>query len=457
MSAMHDQSGPDAKWPEAESHHLAAAVVDWLAALQRAMETDASPLLQSLLQADSYWRDVLSLTWDLQTRVGREAIVAQLLPLARSRGLARLELDAAIEPPRLVTRHGHAVIEAFFRFELDVGRGRGVVRLLRDGSSPTGWSAWTLMTSLDELTGYEEATGTRRPTGQANSRDFRGPNWLDRRRAAQAYTDRDPVVLIVGGGQAGLAIAARLTALGVDNLIIDRHARIGDNWRLRYHALTLHNQVQVNHLPYMPFPPTWPTYIPKDKLANWFESYVDALELNYWCACELLQAQRDESAGRWRAQLRLADGSIRTLRPAHIVMATGVSGIPNRPDITGLDRFAGTVVHSSAYRDGEDWAGRRAIVIGTGNSGHDIAQDLSASGAQVTMVQRSPTLVVNIEPSAQLAYSLYSEGPSLEACDLLVVGTPMPLTRRAHQAFTARFSRTRRTAAARARIDRFPT
>ena len=108
------------------------------------------------------------------------------------------------------------------------------------------------------------------------SRDFGGENWLDQRRKAPAYADRDPAVLVVGGGQAGLAVAARLSALGVDTLIVDRHERIGDNWRLRYHSLTLHNEVHVNHLPLMPFPPTWPVFIPKDKLANWFESYVEA-------------------------------------------------------------------------------------------------------------------------------------------------------------------------------------
>ena len=84
-----------------------------------------------------------------------------------------------------------------------------------------------------------------------------------------------PTVLVIGGGQSGLCIAARLKQLNVDTLIVDREKRIGDNWRKRYHALTLHNQVQVNHLPYMLFPPNWPTYIPKDKLANWFEAYVE--------------------------------------------------------------------------------------------------------------------------------------------------------------------------------------
>ena len=243
------------------------------------------------------------------------------------------------------------------------------------------------------------------------------------------------MVLVVGGGHAGLSIAARLTQLGIDTLIVDRESRIGDNWRNRYYALTLHNQVQVNHLPYMPFPPSWPTYIPKDKLAGWFEAYVECLELNYWTGTELVGGTYDEKDQRWTVTLR-REGASQTMRPRHIVMATGVSGIPNIPDIPSLKDFSGQVLHSSQYRDGEDWSGKRAIVIGTGNSGHDIAQDLYSSGAQVTLVQRSPTLIVNIEPSAQLAYTLYDEGPPLDDCDLLAASMPTALVRKSHQTLT---------------------
>src|SRR5262249_60885783 len=120
----------------------------------------------------------------------------------------------------------------------------------------------------------------------------------------------DPVVLVVGGGQAGLSIAARLTQLQIDTLIVDREQRIGDNWRNRYRALTLHNQVQVNHLPYMPFPPSWPTYIPKDKLAGWFEAYVEGMELNYWTGTELIGGTYDEATRRLTVTLR-RDGATR--------------------------------------------------------------------------------------------------------------------------------------------------
>jgi cation diffusion facilitator CzcD-associated flavoprotein CzcO len=186
------------------------------------------------------------------------------------------------------------------------------------------------------------------------------------------------------------------------------------------------------------FPPTWPTYIPKDKLANWFEAYVESMELNFWTGTEFVGGRYDDHEGRWFLVLRRADGTTREMRPRHVVMATGVSGIPNLPDIPTLRDFRGTILHSSQYNDGEDREGQRVLVIGTGNSGHDIAQDLYSGGARVTLVQRSPTLIVNIEPSAQLPYALYGEGPSLEDCDLITTSVPLSVAKQSHIRFTER-------------------
>ena len=413
---------------------IALAARDWLLAFEAALGTQ-DQALDHLFHADSYWRDVLALSWNLQTVNGAPGLLAELKRLAPQAALQKLQIDPDRAAPRRVTRAGTNCIEAIFKFETRLGRGHGILRLIPDERDGNRLKAWTLLTALEELKGFEEQLERTRPRGQTYSRDFRGPNWLDQRQASTAYAERDPVVLVVGGGQAGLAIAARLKQLKVDTLIVDRWARIGDNWRKRYHALTLHNQVQVNHLPYMSFPPNWPTYIPKDKLANWFEAYVDAMELNYWTGIEFEGGTYDDTQGRWSVTLRRADGSTRTMAPRHIVMATGVSGIPNIPDIPSLANFAGRVVHSSRYEDGEDWKGKRAIVIGTGNSGHDIAQDLYSSGADVTLVQRSPTLITNIEPSAQLAYAAYNEG-TLEDNDLIATSMPLKLARRHHQMLT---------------------
>jgi thioredoxin reductase len=417
----------------AKTENLATVVENWLAQFEAALAQQDGGALKALFHADSYWRDALALTWDLVTFSGADVIAAELIARARRAAPAGFKIDPRRMAPRHVTRAGTNAIEAMFRFETPEGRANGVVRVIPaagDGAP----KAWTLFTGLDEIKGHEERVGKARPTGQSYSRDFRGPNWLDLRKAATEYTDRDPAVVVVGGGQAGLSIAARLTQLGIDTLIVDREPRVGDNWRKRYHALTLHNQVHVNHLPYMPFPPNWPTYIPKDKLAGWFAAYVEAMELNYWTGTEFERGSYDEKDARWSVTLK-RDGTTRTLHPRHVVMATGVSGIPSIPDIPTLKDFAGTVLHSSQYEDGESWNGKRALVIGTGNSGHDIAQDLHASGARVTLVQRSPTLITNIEPSAQLAYALYDEGP-LDDCDLLATSIPFRLARKSHISLT---------------------
>jgi cation diffusion facilitator CzcD-associated flavoprotein CzcO len=414
---------------------VSAAAKNWLAQFENAIGKRDEPLLKSLFHPDSYWRDVLALSWNLQTVNGAEAILRELKVYAGRAAPSGFRVDPGRAAPRRVTRAGTMSIEAIFKFETAQGRGSGVLRLVPDASDDNRLKVWTLLTALDELKGFEEPLGSSRPRGQSYSRDFRGPNWLDLRKAAAQYADRDPDVLVVGGGQAGLAIAARLKQLQIDTLIVDREPRIGDNWRKRYHALTLHNQVQVNHLPYMPFPLNWPVYIPKDKLANWFEAYVDAMELNFWTATEFESGVYDEARGRWSVVLRRADGGKRELHPRHVVMATGVSGIPSLPDIPRLKNFSGAVLHSSQYDDGERWKGKRALVIGTGNSGHDIAQDLHSSGAKVTLVQRSSTLVTNIEPSAQLAYAAYNEG-TLEDNDLITTSMPLALARRSHVLMT---------------------
>ncbi len=410
---------------------IAAKVENWLSQFERALADPADGALRDLFHTDSYWRDVLALTWHIRTVSGADAIRRELkAQVARARP-SGFTIDSGRTAPRRVTRASTDTIEAIFKFETADGRGSGIVRLVPDANNGGTFKAWTLLTTLDDMAGHERL-GRSRPEDKAYSRDFRGPNWLDVRKTAAAYADRDPVVLVVGGGHAGLCTAARLVQSQIDTLIVDRGQRIGDNWRNRYHALVLHNQAHVNHLPYMSFPPNWPAYIPKDKLAGWFEAYVESMELNYWTSTEFEGGTYDEKQGRWSVVLRGADGTKRDMHPRHVVMATGVSGIPSLPDIPTLQNFAGSILHSSQYDEGDRWKDRNVLVIGSGNSGHDIAQDLHASGAQVTLVQRSPTMIVNVEPSAQLPYALYDEGPSLEDCDLITTSLPLPLARKSH-------------------------
>jgi putative flavoprotein involved in K+ transport len=401
----------------------------WLDRFEAALQARDRAALEGLFAPDSHWRDLLAFAWTITPHAGAAAIAAALTTAQPRIGARGFRVAGRREPPRRVKRLGVEVVEAIVEFETAVGRGEGVLRLRADDPG----RAWVLLTALEELTGFEERVGARRPSGEAYSRIFGGDNWQDQRVKAAAYADREPAVLVIGAGQAGLAVAARLARLGVDALVVERHGRVGDNWRRRYHSLALHNQIHVNHLPYMPFPPSWPKYIPKDMLADWLEAYAWAMEVNVWTGTEFLRGSWDEASGTWAAVVRRADGTERVLRPRHIIFANGVSGIPKVPDLPGLKEFRGEVIHSHAFTSGAAWRGKRALVLGTGNSGHDVAQDLHSHGVETSIIQRGSTTVVSIDPSAKLNYALYDEGASLEDTDLIATAATYPLIVRGYQ------------------------
>ena len=290
--------------------------------------------------------------------------------------------------------------------------------------------AWFISTALD----FDKicAVRARRSAPGSHVRDFAAPDWLEQRQARLAYADREPDVLIVGGGHAGISAAVELRRLGLSALVIDRMLRVGDNWRLRYRGLKLHNKTPVNHLRYLPFPVSFPDYIPKDQIANFLESYVEIMEVDFWTGTSFEGARYDDASQRWSAELRGPSGA-RTLRPKHIVLATSVSGTPNLPRIDGIEHFKGPVLHSSRFAAGRDWAGKPVVVFGTGTSAHDIAQELVAAGADVTMVQRSPTMVVNVEPAQLYDRAYLGDGPPIEIRDILNSGVPLPVMKQAHK------------------------
>jgi cation diffusion facilitator CzcD-associated flavoprotein CzcO len=412
-----------------------AEALAWLERFEAALRSQDVDAATALFLPDGLWRDLLAFTWNIQTMAGRAAIAAMLRETLQRTRPAKFHIPASRTPPRWISRAGTEAIECLFDFETALGPCNGVVRLVRDAQDPSQLRTWTLNTNLHELRGYEEEF--RRRAEPDSTRDFGAANWLDRLTKQRSFAGHDPAVIVVGGGQAGLSIAARLQQLGVATLIVDRHPRIGDNWRKRYHSLTLHNEVFVNHLPYMPFPPNFPVYIPKDKLANWFESYVEAMELNYWTGTELVGGSYDDARKYWNVTLRKADGTERVMRPRHLIFATGVSSIPSFPDLPGLKEFAGTMVHSGAFANADKWKGRKALVLGTGTSGHDVAQELQAHGADVTIIQRSKTYVVSLK-EAQSVYAIYSEGIPFDDCDLLATSFPYPVLQRAYQMSTAK-------------------
>jgi cation diffusion facilitator CzcD-associated flavoprotein CzcO len=188
----------------------------------------------------------------------------------------------------------------------------------------------------------------------------------------------------------------------VSAVLIEREPRVGDNWRHRYSSLVLHNQVWANHLPYLKFPASWPAYLSKDELADWLETYASVMSLDVWTSTEITGARYDETAARWTVTLRRVGGSgtgtVTELHPRHVVLATGVFGVAHRLEIPGAADFTGHLLHATEYTGGTPAAGVRALVVGCGGSAHHVAQDLYEAGVQVTMLQRSSTCVVSLEP-----------------------------------------------------------
>ncbi|MFW0783506.1 NAD(P)/FAD-dependent oxidoreductase [Gordonia sp. CPCC 206044] len=393
----------------------------WLDDLRDALRSGDAGRYEDLFDTDAWWRDLLAFTWDLRSLHGEDAI-GPLMTTAR--GLSADGFTPADDmPPMLIDTPGAPrMVQAFFDFRTAAGPGRGLVRLT-PAAGGNGWRAVTLLTSLESLADRDFAVGTRRPSGTP---DPGAPSWSARRQAEQECSTGELDVLVVGAGHSGLGLAAYLGALGVSTLVIDKNERVGDNWRRRYESLVLHDPVWYDHMPLMKFPPGWPVFTPKDKMGDWLEIYSRAMELNVWTSSSIDTSSYDRSSARWLVRVD-RDGESRELRPRHVVLATGLSGTePLVPTFDGQDEFAGALMHSSEYTDGTSLSGKRVAVIGTGNSGHDVAQDLHRHGANVTLVQRGPTFVVGAETvEAVMMSGSYSEhAPDTETSDL--IGASMP-------------------------------
>ena len=397
----------------------------WLTDFSSALQRKDVDHAVARFERECYWRDLVAFTWNIRTQEGPEAIRAMLN--------ARLgdTRPSAFAMEGQATEAG-GVIEAWFTFETAIARGRGHVRL-RNGK------AWTLLTTMTELKGFEEKKGERRIPGAEHGVQRGRKSWLERRKEEEATLgyDQQPYVVVIGGGQGGIALGARLRKLGVPAIIVEKNARPGDSWRNRYRSLCLHDPVWYDHLPYLPFPEDWPVFSPKDKIADWLEAYSKVMELNYWGSTVAKKARFDEEKQEWEVRV-VREGKEVVLRPKQLVFALGVSGYPNLPKIPGAESFKGEQHHSSKHSGPEAYAGKKCVVLGSNNSAHDICAALWEHGADVTMIQRTST---HIAPSASLMElalgGLYSEqaiknGIDHHKADLIFASVPYQIMHTFH-------------------------
>ncbi len=397
----------------------------WLSEFEATLQRGDTAGAAKLFIQDCYWRDLLSFTWNLKTAEGQDQIRKMLDSTLANVKPTNWKVDGE-------ATEADGIIEAWFTFETAISRGKGLLRL-KEGK------AWTLLTTMVELKGHEEAKGETRPKGVEHGPHKGRKTWLENREEETrtlGYT-KQPHVVIIGGGQAGIILGARLRKLGVPAIIIEKNARAGDSWRNRYKSLCLHDPVWYDHLPYMPFPEDWPVFAPKDKVGDWLEMYTKVMELNYWNSTTCKKAQYNEARGEWEITVE-REGREVTLKPKELVVALGVSGYPNVPKIEGSDTFLGDQFHSSKFPGAENYRGKKAVVLGSNNSAHDICAALWEEGVDTTMIQRSST---HIAPSASLMElalgGLYSEqavknGIDCHKADLIFASVPYKIMHTFH-------------------------
>ncbi|TPN65277.1 NAD(P)/FAD-dependent oxidoreductase [Mesorhizobium sp. B1-1-1] len=370
-------------------------------------------------QEDCYWRDLVTFTWNIKTMEGRDQV----------RDMLESQLSKT-KPSHFAIARGedateaNGVIDGWTSFETDVARGFGHIRL-KDGK------IWTLLTTMVELKGHEEPAGFARPMGAKHGSGKNRPTWKEEREkeAAELGFKTQPYTVIIGGGQGGIALGARLRQLGVPTIIIEKNERAGDSWRKRYKSLCLHDPVWYDHLPYIDFPRNWPVFSPKDKIGDWLEMYTKVMELNYWSSTEAKSASYDEEKKEWTVVVH-RDGKDITLKPKQLVLATGMSGRPNLPKFKGMETFKGDQHHSSKHPGPDQYAGKKVVVIGSNNSAHDICAALWEAGVDVTMVQRSTTHIVRSDTLMDIGLgALYSEqavqnGMTTAKADLIFASLP---------------------------------
>jgi len=392
-------------------------VSGWLSRFDKALRDGDIAAAAKMFAPESYWRDLVSFTWNIATVEGPDG-VADLLKETLNHTLPS---DWALDGD--ATESG-GIVEGWFSFQTALARGKGHIRL-KDNQ------AFTLLTTMAELKGYEEHKGPNRVLGLVHGIVPGRSNWLEdnKREEEELGNSKQPYCLIIGGGQGGVMLGARLKRLGVTAIIVEKNEKPGDSWRKRYKSLCLHDPVWYDHFPYLPFPDDWPIFSPKDKLGDWIESYSKIMELNYWGSTEAQGARFDEATKEWVVTVKRANETV-TLRPKHLVLATGLSGMPNMPIFKGAEDFKGEQYHSSKFTGIGNFKDKRCVVVGSNNSAHDICAALWEHGADVTMIQKSPTTVIRSNSLMELDLGpIYSEeavakGITVDIADMISASMP---------------------------------
>jgi len=194
-------------------------------------------------------------------------------------------------------------------------------------------------------------------------------------------------IAIIGAGPAGLAVGACLRRAGLNFIILERDQRVASSWHRHYERLHLHTVRQLSCLPYVPFPPAYPRYVPRNLVIEYLESYASNFDLKPRFGDAVHSVRRDGNG--W-----LIQGTSSSIRTSHVVIASGFNTEPVLPSVPGIEKFKGKVIHSAEYFNAKPFAGQAVLVVGMGNTGAEVALDLCEGGARTSISLRNGVHIV---------------------------------------------------------------
>ncbi|KAF5618351.1 K+ transport flavoprotein [Fusarium sp. NRRL 52700] len=341
--------------------------------------------LQSCFFADqAYWKDALAFTYHLRTFYTPSVIAANLLETNKMRGTSvGWNVESAVFVAATPVLKFIDVALSFKTLSPAASCSSRIVLLPVEGSAAKfEWKIWILSTKLENLDIHPENESLLQSPG----------------RNLSGMTEINTNVFIIGGGNAAAALAARLKTFGVESIMAERNACVGDNWAKRYDCMKFHVPTSFCDMPYMSYPEELRGLhrLSKDELASHLARYVASFDLNVITSATIQSTVYDTSYQKWNIGLLTPVGAV-TVTARQLVQATGVSSQkPCVPPIANAGVYKGINIHSSDYKNARalvEQDVKSVLIIGSANTAFDILGDCYAAGLESTMVVRSPTYI----------------------------------------------------------------
>ncbi|KAK5706279.1 hypothetical protein LTR97_001266 [Elasticomyces elasticus] len=382
---------PEGKVPEGANHSDVA----------RDAINKLNDLQPNHLHDDAVWRDLLSFTGTYRTFNSQGTVFKTLQHLSKDK--RRSPFVAKDHEPRVGrTADGTAWLDIDVAFSTTqdglICDCSGIVSVVR--CSDGEWLIWMLRTWLEcfEGNGHPDIL---EPTSTTNVLTGAGSSNGTSETRNEASPDYEAIV--VGGGQAGLSTAGRLEALGVKYLLLERRPEIGDVWNTRYESLRWHTSKHYGSLPFGHTYPEEEDYmLPAKRIGAGHRAWAEKYKINLLTNANVESASWDEAIQLWTVNASLP-ASRQSFTTRHLVLSVGPGHLtPILPEWAAPDKvtasgFRGTIVHGSQYKSCGPWVGKHGVVVGTANTGHDVAEDMANASMTTTMIQRGATFVFPVE------------------------------------------------------------